>query len=109
MHFHKLIFPIRMITTAPRPVELVSGWRLDGTNIGFYRSSNGRMWIASDLISGTRICKFPTRRKCVEWCIENRKKINNRMNTAFYIQRVKEFRLLLEDELEDLIREELKK
>lgn len=100
MRFTKHTFPIRMIDAAPNPIEIVSGWRLG--EIGFHRSSNGKAWIASDLMSGMRICTGATRKECAAWCEENAQKIEDRKLEPFYIQRVMEFRDLLRKELENL-------
>lgn len=102
MGFYKHAFPIRMIDAAPNTVEIVTGWRLEGTYIGFHKVRNGKAWAATDLYSGMRICTCETRKACVEWCEQNRQRINNRMNEPEYVWRVTQFRILLEEELKKL-------
>lgn len=99
MGFHKYTFPIRMIDAAPNPIEVVTGWRIEDTDIGFHKVRNGKAWAATDLFSGMRICTCETRKACVEWCEKNKQKIEDRRNEPEYVWRVTQFKTILEEEL----------
>lgn len=106
MGFHKHTFPIRMIDAAEKPIEIVTGWANEDYTIGFHKVCTKRksqtQWAATDLYSGTRIVTKKTRRECVEWIEQNEKKIKNTMEEPWYINRVREFKELIEKEMEEM-------
>lgn len=106
MGFRKHTFPIRLIDKAEKPIKIVSGWVNDDYTIGFHKICTKRQgwtkWAATDLYSGTCITIQKTRRECVEWIENNKELIEKTMNEPWYIQRVMEFKKLLEKEMEEM-------
>lgn len=95
MGFSKLTFPIQNIPEAPSRIEIVTGWK--SGDFGFHKIK--KMWVATDLYSGTRICKFPTRKECLAWCEENAALIEDRRLKPSYVAMVMNFKQLIEEEL----------
>lgn len=102
MGFHKHTFPIRMIDAAEKPIEIVTGWTNEDYTIGFHKVYKGKKWAATDLYTGTYYTVQETRQKCMDWIAANQDTIKEKMESPAYIQRVMEFKTLLEKEKEDL-------
>lgn len=106
MGFHKHSFPIRMIDSYKKRngtvIEVVKGWSNEDYTIGFHKVKNGKAWAASDCFSGMRIVTKPTRKECAEWIETNKDLITKKMETLQYVQRVLEFKELLQKEMERL-------
>jgi hypothetical protein len=88
-----------MVAAAPNPIEIVSGWRYE--DFGFHKINN-KYWAATDLYTGTRICKSTTRKGCLALIESNKNLIDRRRNEPLYTQRVIEFKELIKEELEKL-------
>lgn len=99
MGFVKWTFPIQNISQASERIEIVTGWK--SGDFGFHKVK--KMWVATDLCSGTRVCKFPTRKECLAWCEENAALIETRRLEPSYITMVMSFRQFIEEELKNLV------
>lgn len=97
MGFHKYLFLTRMIEQYPNAVVAVTGWANEDYTIGFHKIMNGKAWAATDIFSGLRICKGKTRKECVEWVLNNKNRIEERMKEEEYQERVREFQFLLRE------------
>lgn len=102
MGFHKATIALQMIDAAENAIEYVSGWLSEDGTIGFYRTSNGKRWVATDIASGTRIYIGDTRKECAAWCEDNKEKIEDRRLDIIYAQYVINFREKIRKELETL-------
>lgn len=95
--FKKEVFPIQMIEAAPRKVEFVKGWTLNG--FGFYKGKKN--WVATDLLSGCQVCQCKSRKECIEWIERNKEQIKIARRIREYDLKVLNFyRLLKEEEKE---------
>lgn len=95
MTFKKSTFNIIVITKVLncKPVDYeiktVDGW-IDSTNTyGFYKklkynTKTTYYWYATDLATGTYICKDNTRANCVKWIEKNIKRIEDRKKSDRY-------------------------
>lgn len=51
------------------------------------------MWTATDIVSGTKICSFETRKACAEWIEANTDKIKEKLATDEYREKVEKFKI----------------
>lgn len=106
MGFHKHTFPIRLIDKAEKPIKIVNGWANDDFTIGFHKVFTKRkswqQWAATDLYTGTCITIQKTRTECLKWIVEHQDVINDAMEQPWYLQRVFEYKQLLEKEREEM-------
>lgn len=102
MGFHKHTFVIRTIPIAGREIDYKTGWANEDYTVGFAKTLNGKAWTATDIASGLSICVFPTRQACLDWIDEHAEMIAERMTEPAYVQRVMEFKILLEKEMASL-------
>lgn len=96
MRFHKGSFPIETVDPKKK-IVVVIGWIDEDSVYGFYRY--GKVWKATDLMSGTLIVTEVTRKACVEWIEGNFDRIDEKKNTFEYREMVESFRILLKEEL----------
>ena len=99
MKFHKDCFPIQGQYNLPERIKVVEGWVEETNTYGFYKW--GKVWKATDLMSGTLIITMPTRKACVEWIEENLERIEKTKETQSYRIKVDDFKILIEKELEE--------
>ena len=102
MKFHKGCFPIQGHHYMPERIKVVEGWIEESNTYGFYKY--GKVWKATDLMSGTLIITLPTRKACVEWIEENSERIEKAKETQNYRIKVDDFKILIEEELHDMCR-----
>lgn len=95
--YTKFSFPIRMIDSYGKDIEIVSGWRAT-EDLALYKSDNGKKWILTDLLTGTRMVARGTRDVCMDWYYEHEKEIAKVREQPWYTQRVMEFLNLLKEE-----------
>ena len=97
MGFHRYNIPV---LGHDGKVTTVKGW-IDETNqFGFYpmkRKTKNDTWmpwkyVATDIVSGTRIVELKTRKECVVWIDENIKKIEAVKKTDTYKKCVEKVR-----------------
>ncbi len=99
MKFSKGSFPIQNIPAMRERIWVVSGW-IDSTNTyGFYKY--GKVWKATDLVSGTLVVTQPTRKACAEWIEAHEKDIVEKKETYDYRLRVESFRAELKEALNE--------
>lgn len=100
-NYRKLMFPIRMDkNSCNHEIEVVDGWTT-GESLGLHKNILGK-WVLTDLFTGTRIVVRGTRDACIDWYKENSKMVYDTMQEPWYIQRVMEFRALLEKERKEI-------
>ena len=102
MGFHKYTFPIRQIEATGEPIKVVTGWTNEDYTIGFHKVYKDKRWAATDLYTGTYYTIQDTRQKCLDWIAAHQDVVKEKMESPAYIQRVMEFKRLLEKEMEEL-------
>lgn len=99
MKFLKGSFPIQNIPAMRERIWVVSGW-VDSTNTyGFYKY--GKVWKATDLVSGTLVVTQPTRKACAEWIETHGSNIAEKKETYDYRLKVESFRIELKEVLNE--------
>ena len=99
--YTRFSFPIRMINSYGKDIEIVNGWRAT-EDLALYKSDNGKKWILTDLLTGTRMVARGTRDTCMDWYYEHEKEITKVREQPWYTQRVMEFLSLLKEESEEV-------
>lgn len=100
MKFHKSCFPIQGHHYMPEKIKVVEGWIEESNTYGFYKY--GKVWKATDLMSGTLIITLPTRKACGEWIEENLTRIEEAKKTQKYRIKVDNFKLLIKEILSNI-------
>lgn len=73
MKFKRATFFIQTITADKDTYDFHErlGWVDISNTFGFYLNPKTKKWVATDLTTGSWICKEKTRRECAEWIEAN--------------------------------------